>query len=60
MMIRTVKAILREDVVNRGYKGEEVVVRGGYMRNFLYPKKLAVYATAENKELFQTVQQVRV
>lgn len=56
---RNMNVILREDVEGRGYKGEEVVVRGGYMRNFLFPTKKAVYATNENRALYQSVQKVR-
>lgn len=52
----TVSIILKEDLEGRGYKGEEVMVRGGYMRNYLFPTKKAVYATEENKKLYHSVQ----
>lgn len=42
------KVILKEDVKGTGKKGEMVNVKDGYARNFLFPKGLAVEATAEN------------
>jgi large subunit ribosomal protein L9 len=36
--------ILCEDVDNLGFMGEQVKVAGGYARNFLLPRKLAVVA----------------
>ena len=42
------KVILNEDVKGQGKKGEIVNVSDGYARNFLFPKKLAREATAEN------------
>ena len=36
-----------------GVKGEEVKVAKGYARNFLFPKKLALYATEENLKLYE-------
>ena len=35
---------------SRGYKGDVVSVKAGYARNFLLPKKLAIYATPQNFE----------
>jgi ribosomal protein L9 len=32
----------------RGYKGDVVSVKAGFARNFLVPKKLAIYATPQN------------
>jgi large subunit ribosomal protein L9 len=40
--------ILREKVEKLGSKGDIVRVSDGYARNFLFPKKLAVLATAPN------------
>jgi large subunit ribosomal protein L9 len=37
--------ILLEDVANLGQRGEKVSVKGGYARNFLLPRKLALPAT---------------
>ena len=40
--------ILLQDVKSLGKKGERVKINDGYARNFLFPKKLAVEANAEN------------
>ena len=45
--------VLKEDVASLGSRGDEVSVKAGYARNFLYPEKLAVYATAANREKFK-------
>lgn len=42
------KVILNEDVKGQGKKGDVVTVSDGYARNFLFPKKLAREANAEN------------
>ncbi|MGI6031211.1 MAG: 50S ribosomal protein L9 [Eubacteriales bacterium] len=42
------KVILLEDVKGKGKKGQEVNVSDGYAQNFLFPKKLAMEATAKN------------
>ena len=42
------KVILLSDVKNLGKKGEVVNTSDGYARNFLFPRKLAQEATAEN------------
>lgn len=41
--------ILTEDVQNLGVKGQLVKVKHGYGRNYLLPRKMAVYATPDNK-----------
>ena len=41
------KVILQQDVKGQGKRGQLVNVSDGYARNFLFPKKLAVEATAE-------------
>jgi large subunit ribosomal protein L9 len=43
-----VKVILKEDVEKLGRAGVVVNVAGGYGRNFLIPRKLAVVATGKN------------
>jgi large subunit ribosomal protein L9 len=43
------EVILREHVDNLGKRGEVVKVADGYARNFLFPRKLALAVTAENK-----------
>jgi len=42
------KVILQEDIRGTGKKGEIIQVSDGYARNFLFPRKLAVEATASN------------
>lgn len=43
--------ILKEDVINLGYKGDIVKVKSGYGRNFLIPTKKAVLATESAKKM---------
>ncbi len=43
--------ILKEDVINLGYKGDIVKVKDGYGRNFLIPTQKAVLATASAKKM---------
>lgn len=43
-----VTVILADNVHNLGEVGDKVSVRGGYARNWLFPKKLALRATPEN------------
>ncbi len=40
------KVILQQDVKGTGKKGEIVNVSDGYARNFLFPKKIAIEASA--------------
>lgn len=47
--------VLREQLDNLGYRGEEVKVAPGYARNFLIPKGKAVYATRDNRDKFKVV-----
>lgn len=42
------KVILNQDVAGKGKAGDIVNVSDGYARNFLFPKKLASQATAQN------------
>lgn len=42
------KVILQEDIKGVGKKDEVINASDGYARNFLFPKKLAVEANAEN------------
>lgn len=41
------EVILNQDVKSLGKKGEKVTVAEGYARNFLFPRKLAVEASAQ-------------
>jgi large subunit ribosomal protein L9 len=45
--------ILLERIRNLGDLGDKVQVKAGYFRNYLLPKKKAVYATAANLEQFE-------
>lgn len=42
------KVILLQDIKNMGKKGDVVEASDGYARNYLFPRKLAQEATAEN------------
>ena len=44
------EVILTGEVVKLGSKGDVVRVASGYARNYLYPKQLAIPATASNKK----------
>ena len=43
--------ILKEDVINLGYKNDVVKVKDGYGRNFLIPTGKAVIATPSAKTI---------
>ena len=45
--------ILLEKIKKLGDIGDVVKVKSGYARNFLVPKKKALYATSENKKYFE-------
>lgn len=45
--------ILLDKVANLGNLGDQVAVKAGYARNFLFPKGKAVPATKANVELFE-------
>jgi large subunit ribosomal protein L9 len=45
----SIEVILREHVEHLGDRGEIVKVADGYARNFLFPRKLALAVTEENK-----------
>jgi large subunit ribosomal protein L9 len=45
----SIEVILREHVEHLGRRGEVVKVANGYARNFLFPRKLALAVTAENR-----------
>jgi large subunit ribosomal protein L9 len=51
------KIILRDDVENVGKVGEVVLVKDGFARNFLIPRKLAIPATTGNLRAIDTVKQ---
>ncbi|HYN08214.1 MAG TPA: 50S ribosomal protein L9 [Vicinamibacterales bacterium] len=45
----SIEVILKEHVEHLGRRGEIVRVADGYARNFLFPRKLALAVTVENK-----------
>ena len=47
------KIVLRESIENLGTAGEIVEVKGGYARNFLLPKGLALAATPANLKVVE-------
>ena len=52
----TVRLIALEDLPHgKAYQGDVVRVKAGYARNYLIPKKKAVYATAQNFEKLSIV-----
>ncbi len=50
------KVILKADVKALGKKGELVNTSDGYARNYLFPRALAVEATAENMNVYHSQQ----
>ncbi len=50
-MSQKLEVLLRENIKHLGKCGDVVHVAPGYARNFLYPRKLATQANAENKKL---------
>ena len=52
------QVILLEDIANLGYKDDVVTVKNGYGRNYLIPKKKAVFASdAAKKVLAENLRQ---
>ncbi|HWP85096.1 MAG TPA: 50S ribosomal protein L9 [Terriglobia bacterium] len=52
-MAKTLELILREDVEHLGRRGDVVRVKGGYARNFLLPRKLAMAVTEGNRKVVE-------
>src|ERR1041385_7163861 len=52
-MAKTMDLMLRQDVENLGRRGDVVHVKGGYGRNFLLPRKLAMLVTEGNKKVVE-------
>ena len=53
------KVILKADIKGVGKKNEVVNASDGYARNFLFPKNLAVEATAENMQKLNSQNQAK-
>ena len=49
------KVILIQDVGNLGKIGDSVNVKNGYARNFLIPKKLALFANNQNMKSIESM-----
>jgi large subunit ribosomal protein L9 len=49
-----VKVILSQDILSLGEEGDVREVAGGYARNYLFPKKLAVAHTRNNLRVFES------
>jgi large subunit ribosomal protein L9 len=45
------EVILKQDVLNLGYKDDIIKVKNGYARNFLIPKGLAILATDTSRKV---------
>ncbi len=54
------KVILQQDVRDQGKKGQMVEVSDGYARNFLFPRKLAVPATADAMNTMKLQEKARL
>ncbi len=47
------RVILKETIDSLGIIGSEVTVKKGYARNYLIPRGKAVYATDQNRKIFE-------
>lgn len=47
------EVILKEDLLSRGYVGDRIKVKGGYARNFLLPRGIAVEASSRNQKILK-------
>ena len=52
-MAKTMELILREDIDNLGRRGDVVQVKGGYGRNYLLPRKLAMTVTPGARKVIE-------
>ncbi len=50
----TTKVLILKPVENLGGEGEQVTVKAGYARNFLFPKKVAIPVNKANKKQIRT------
>ncbi len=55
----TSKVLLVKPVENLGGEGEQVAVKAGYARNFLFPKKLAMPVNKANKKQIEALIKAR-
>jgi large subunit ribosomal protein L9 len=47
------KIILKENMKNLGHQGDVVEVKNGYANNFLFPRGMAIMATASNLKMHE-------
>ncbi len=47
------KIILKENMKNLGHQGDVVEVKNGYANNYLFPRGLAIMATASNLKMHE-------
>ena len=52
-MAKSMELILREDVEHLGRRGDVVQVKGGFGRNYLLPRKLAMKVTEGNRKVVE-------
>ncbi len=45
------EVILKEDIKGLGYKNDTITVKGGYGRNYLIPKGVAIVASESNRKM---------
>lgn len=55
----TSKVLLLKHVENLGGEGDQVSVKAGYARNFLYPQKVAIPVTKSNKKQIEALMKAR-
>ena len=53
------KVLLVKPVENLGGEGEQVSVKAGYARNFLYPQKIAIPVSKANKKQIEALIKAR-
>ena len=55
----TTKVLIVKPLANLGGEGEQVTVKAGYARNFLYPQKIAIPVTKANKKQIEALIKAR-
>ncbi len=55
----TSKVLLLKPVENLGAEGDQVTVKAGFARNFLFPQKIAIPLTMSNKKQIEALQKAR-
>lgn len=55
----TTKVLILKPVENLGGEGEQVTVKAGYARNFLFPKKVAIPVNKANKKQIEALIKAR-